>query len=233
MKISIVIAEDHHLIRQALTNLLSTEASLTVVAEVDNGRDAVDTARQQQPDILLIDLVMPQLNGVDAIRSITRQRLATRCLALSSSVESRTVLHVMEAGAWGYVSKNVIYSQLVDAIHAVMSGQKWLSPSVTDGVVQHCLDGGSRQTEGRSNGNGRHGSAEGGAESSAMLTPREREVLQLLSEGKASKQIATALHLSVKTIDSHRASLMQKLELHSVADLTKYAVREGITPLSC
>ncbi len=246
MTTSIVIAEDHHLVRQALANLLNAEPAFEVTGEVDDGREAIALVRKSAPDVMLIDLVMPELNGLDAIRAIGRLGVATRCLALSSSVESRTVVKVMEAGGWGYVPKSIIYTQLIEAIRSVVAGQKWLSPAVTDGFVQHCLvhsEGGNGTGNGSGNGEaaggsrrrkngGRNGSGHATRSSSNVLTPREREVLQLLSEGRASKQIAAELHLSVKTVDSHRAALMRKLELHSVADLTKYAVREGITPLS-
>jgi len=263
MKTTLVVADDHHLVRFGMVSVLGAEPALEVVGEACNGHEAVALARSAKPDLLLMDLVMPELNGVEAIRKVAGECPSTRCLALSSSVESRSVLQVMEAGSWGYVVKSSGYGQLLEAIEAVRHGQKWLSPSITDIVVQRCLevqgDGGNGSgssngsaASGRPQGNGQrngHGSGRNGGTKGGpgtnefrgsgtfdstgvgQLTPRERQVLQLLAEGHASKQIAAALNLSVKTIDSHRAAVMRKLELHSVAHLTKYAVREGITTL--
>ncbi len=259
MKTTLVIADDHHLVRFGMVSVLGGEPNLDVVGEACNGHEAIALARSAKPDLLLMDLVMPELNGVEAIRTVAGECPSTRCLALSSSVESRSVLQVMEAGSWGYVVKSSGYGQLLEAIEAVRHGQKWLSPSITDIVVQRCLEaqteggngpsngsGASARSQGNGYGSGRNGAASrpggpnghspthgSGFDSTGMgqLTPRERQVLQLLAEGHASKQIAAALNLSVKTIDSHRAAVMRKLELHSVAHLTKYAVREGITTL--
>jgi DNA-binding NarL/FixJ family response regulator len=243
MKTSIAIAEDHHLFRQALAHMLNAEASFEITGEFEDGREAIEHVRLHQPDILLIDIIMPRLNGMDTIRAIVREGLTTRCLAMSSSVESRTVVRTMEAGACGYVTKSSMHGQLIEAIRTVLAGQKWISPNVTDGFVQHCLgQGGDQKTNSGGNGNGKGSRPRGSANRNkqdhpaegtglALLTPREREVLQLLTEGLASKEIAADLNVSVKTVDTHRAALMRKLELHNVAHLTKYAVREGITTL--
>lgn len=255
MRIRIAIVEDQHLFRQALAHRLSGEPGCEIVGELEDGREALEHARKHRPDVMLMDLVMPGLSGLDVIRKIVRQGLATHCLAVSSCLESRTVIEAMEAGARGYVTKNVVCEQLIEAIRAVMAGQKWLSPAVTDTFVQRYWTdkeqtgnagangkakarpsrngNGKGKGDGSGNGNG-EGNGNGGSRSRravSELTPREREVLQLLADGRANKQIAADLSLSVKTIDSHRAALMKKLQLHSVAHLTKYALREGMTTL--
>lgn len=244
MKTRIVLADDHNLFRSGLKQLLDHEPDLEVIGEASNGREALALVEQLRPNLLLIDVVMPELNGIDAVRSAVAHHPGTRALIISGYPHGRYVGDALEAGASGYVTKTAAMSEVLEAIRTVLAGRTWLSPSVADAVVtryvrnhgyaDHDGDHGSHGNgSGNGNGNGNgNGHARGHATAAARtLTAREREVLQLLTEGYASKQIAGHLKVSVKTVHTHRASAMRKLELQSLADLTKYAVREGITTL--
>lgn len=186
-----------------------------VIGEADNGRDAVKLAKKLQPDIVILDIGMPDLNGVEATRQICAEAPRSKVLALSMHTESRFVLGVLEAGASGYLIKDAAFEELAVAIKAVLKGQMYLSPSIAGVVV--------RQSIGRSGSEPRS--------ERDKLSKREHEVLQLIAEGKSTKEIAATLYVSVKTVETHRKQIMDKLDIHSVAGLTKYAVREGLTPL--
>jgi two-component system response regulator NreC len=211
---TILIADDHRLLREGLRALLERDG-FQVVAEADNGRSAVRLAKQLQPDIVITDIAMPDLNGIEATRQVRAEAPRSKVLALSMHTESGFVLGILEAGASGYLLKDAAFEELSVAIKAVLKGQIYLSPAITGVVVGQSL--------------GRLGSK--ARSQRAKLSKREQEVLQLIAEGKSTKEIAATLNVSVKTVETHRKQIMDNLDIHSVAGLTKYAVREGLTSL--
>jgi len=211
----IVLADDHKIVRDGLCALLATRRDTEVVAEAEDGRDAVDLACELAPDGIIMDVAMPRLNGIEATRKIKAESPQTKIIGLSMHHDARFIGRMLEAGASGYLLKDCAFEELDEAIRTVLVGRTYLSSGITDVVVNDYV---RRLTE----------TDEAPA---AALTPKEREVLQLLVEGASTKEAAAQLHVSVKTIETHRQHMMNKLELHSMAELTKYAVREGITPL--
>lgn len=211
--IRILIADDHEILRHGLRVLLEKDRRFEVVGEADDGRRAVELARELKPDIVIMDLQMPILNGIEATRQILTRRHPCRIVFLSMSSDPVVVRQAIQVGARAFVLKDAAFDQLLEAIEAVTRGEQYLSPKIV-GVV---LDDYLKQL-----------GAGTGAQLS-VLTSREHEVLQLLAEGKTSKEIAGILEVSVKTVDTHRQNLMAKLDLHSIAELTKFAIREGIT----
>jgi two-component system, NarL family, response regulator LiaR len=214
MTIRILLAEDHAIVRQGLRELLNRQEGMSVVAEADNGRTAVALIRQHNPDVAIVDIGMPELNGTEATRAITAGDTGTRVIALSMHNDPRFVERMFQAGARGYVLKGGEFKELMDAIRAVMRGEIYLSPQIAGVVVRGFLGGGGAKNPGY-----------------AVLTRREREVLQLVAEGRTTKEMAAQLGVSVKTIEACRSHIMAKLDLHSIAELTKYAIREGLTSL--
>ena len=207
----IVIAEDHTILREGLLSLLSSEPELRVVGEAKDGREAIRRVEQLEPDLILMDLSMPRMNGVEAIREIKNRIPETRVLALTVHKAEEFVLEVLQAGADGYVLKDASSKELVMAIRSVLGGQRYLSPAVSQMVIEGYLAG--RKT----------------SESPwDTLTKREREILKLIAEGHKNKEIADYLCISVKTVEKHRANLMKKLDLHSAAALTAYAMERGL-----
>ena len=215
MSTKVLLADDHKIVREGLRVLLEREEDLEVVAEAENGRDAVRLARELGPDVVVMDIAMPDLNGVEATRQIQRRCPACRVIALSAHSDQRFVSETLEAGAAGYLLKGCTLEELVRGIRTVADGYTYLSPRVANAVVE---------------GHVRAPAAEA-KPTGSVLTAREREVLQLLTEGHGTKQIACRLHVSTKTIDTHRQHIMDKLDIHNVAELTKYALRHGLTPL--
>jgi len=215
MSTKVLLADDHKIVREGLRVLLEGEEDLEVVAEAENGRDAVRLARELGPDVVVMDIAMPDLNGVEATRQIQRRCPACRVIALSAHSDQRFVSETLEAGAAGYLLKGCTLEELVRGIRTVADGYTYLSPRVANAVVE---------------GHVRAPAAEA-KPTGSVLTAREREVLQLLTEGHGTKQIACRLHVSTKTIDTHRQHIMDKLDIHNVAELTKYALRHGLTPL--
>jgi len=213
MTIKILLADDHRIMRDGLCALLKNEPDIEVVAEADNGREAVEMARNLNPTVVVMDMSMPGLNGVEATRQILKLNGSSKVLALSMHADKQFVMGALSAGASGYVLKDCAFEELVHAIHTVLN-RTYLSPGIADIVVESC-----RSSQPAPN------------QSSSALTPREREVLQLVTEGHSVKKIAFILHVSTKTIETHRQHIMKKLNTHSVADLTKYAIREGLTSL--
>jgi DNA-binding NarL/FixJ family response regulator len=214
MSIRILIADDHKIVREGLRTLLQNRGDIEVIGEADNGRTVVALAAELRPDIIIMDVAMPDLNGIEATRQITGGRVAAKVLALSMHSDSRFVTRMLQAGAQGYLLKDCAFEELALAIDTIVGDGVYLSPGVTGVVVRDYVQ---------------H-LAEGDA-GIAALSPREREVLQLVAEGLTTKDIAGKLHISVKTVETHRKQIMDKLEIRSVAELTKYAVREGLTSL--
>lgn len=212
-KITILLADDHMVVRQGLRALLTTEEDIEVVAEAETGREAVDLARQLQPNIVLMDIVMPSLNGLEAARQICKQVPSSKVLILSSYSDDEYVQRFNEIGARGYLVKQSAADDLLKAIREVQRGKKAFSPSIAT----------------RFQDTGRLGGGEPSGELAAnRLTPREAEALQLIAEGKTNKEIASELGISAKTVEKHRQQVMNKLRIHDVAGLTRYALSKGI-----
>jgi DNA-binding NarL/FixJ family response regulator len=218
--IRVLLADDHRILREGLRSLLAQEPGMECVGEAIDGNAAIQLARQLQPDVLVTDIAMPGLNGIEAIRRLRTEMPQLRVLVLSAHDEERLVLAAMEAGACGYLLKDSAGTELVAAIEQVALGRIHLaSPLVGMFVKQYR----ARQEGGRS--------GEALKPASSPLTPRERELVQLFSEGHSTSDIAERLHLSVKTVATHRENILHKLRIGGVAEMTRYALREGITSL--
>jgi DNA-binding NarL/FixJ family response regulator len=215
MAIRVIIADDHQIVRQGLRILLEREPDLEVVAEAEDGRLTVRLVRELHPDLVIMDVAMPDLNGIEATRQIMLEWPKVKVIALSMYADKRFVVNMLKAGASGYLLKDCAFEELIRAIRVVLAQKTYLSPGVTDIVVKDYMKG----------------TLPTAPSVFSVLTPREREVLQLMSEGKSTNTIADCLHVSVKTIETHRQQVMQKLNLRSIAELTKYAIREGLTSL--
>jgi DNA-binding NarL/FixJ family response regulator len=213
MTIRVVLVDDHELMRQGLRSILERDQDVAVVGEAGTGDEAIALARTLLPDVVLMDVAMKGLNGIEATRQIRAECKDTRVLALSSHSDSRYVSAMLEAGACGYVLKANAYADLRRALEAARQGKSYLCADVTKAVVGDSLRTGGNEAK------------------VAPLSPRERHVLQLLAEGLTSPQIGKRLHIATSTVESHRRSIVRRLGIHSVADLTKYAIREGLTEL--
>jgi len=211
MSIRILLADDHQMMRQGLKSLLGEQPDFEVVGEAADGRAAVRLAQELSAAVVIMDVTMPGLNGIDATRQLKAEAPDVKVIGLSMHPERQFVLEMLSVGASGYLLKDCPFAELVQAIGAAVAGDVYLSPKVAGVVVR-----------------GRGTNSARGA-----LTPREREVLQQVAEGKNTKQVAQALHISTKTVETHRRQIMEKLELFSVAELARYAIREGLTPLNC
>jgi DNA-binding NarL/FixJ family response regulator len=214
MSIRIFLAEDHHIVRDGLRSILAGEPDLEVVGEAANGRSAVEETDRLLPEVVVMDVAMPELNGFEATRMIAARHPNIKVIALSAYADKQYVLGMLKAGAVGYVCKDSAGDELVNAIRAAYSGRNYLSPQVAGIIVDSCVQGGFDDPLVRS-----------------PLGARERQVVQLLAEGHSSKEIASHMHIAMRTVESHRRNIMRKLMLHSVAELTKYALREGLTSL--
>lgn len=207
-KIRILLADDHAVVRQGFRMILGAQTDMEIVGEAGNGREAVSMSEQLHPDIVVMDVAMPELNGIEATRRITESSPHTRVLALSMHKDSVYVREILRAGARGYLLKDSIDVDLLAAVRSVAKGEGYLSPAVSDAVLsdyrKHVTD------------------------PLDLLSSREREVLQLIAEGKTNKEIATLLNLSVYTVDAHRGRIMEKLNLHSTSELVRFAVRKGL-----
>ncbi len=213
MSLRILLADDHRLFLGGLRALLQQERDFEVVGDAGDGRQAVRQARALRPDLVVMDLSMPGLNGIEATRRIAAELHGTRVLALSMHTEARFVEAALEAGASGYLLKDAALDELIKAVRAVVAGRTYLSPAIA-GIVVDALRG-HRPFTRRS--------------VHTLLTAREREVLQLVAEGRTTRQVADRLSMSVKTVATHRQHVMDKLHIRSIAGLTKYAVIEGLT----
>ena len=206
--IRILLADDHTIVRQGLKLILSANPDLQIVGEAANGRQAVEMAAQLKPDIVLMDVAMPDMNGVEATKRIVASNHRARVLVLSMHKEGVYVREILRAGARGYILKDAIDTELLNAIRSVARGDGYVSPSVSSALLQ---DYGQRSTD-----------------PADSLSPREREVLGLIAEGKTNKEVATKLNLSVYTVDSHRSKIMEKLNLHSTGELVRFAIKNGL-----
>ena len=214
--INLILADDHAIVRDGLRSLLETNDNLKVIGDADNGRDALQLVSQCCPDIAILDIAMPEMNGIEATRQITDTCPETKVIILSMHATSRHIYRALQAGARGYLLKASAGFEVIDAIHAVYDGQRYLSQKISDIIIEDYIT--QRETE--------------EAESPlTRLSSREREILQLVVEGKSSAEIANLLSLSSSTIDTYRSRLMQKLDINDIPTLVKFAIRHGITSL--
>ena len=210
----VIMADDHSLILAGLRKLVEVECE--VVATVEDGRMLVETAQKLRPDLILLDISMPLLNGLEAARQLHKLVPESKLIFLTMHASPTYATEAFQAGASGYLLKRSAASELSQAIKSVMQGQQYLTPLITKDVLDSVF---------------KPSTGEQGISASTALTPRQREVLQLVAEGRGTKEIATILSVSVKTVEFHRSRIMQQLDIHSTADLTKYAITHGITGL--
>jgi DNA-binding NarL/FixJ family response regulator len=213
-KIRVILADDHTVVRQGLRALLAAEDDIDIVGEAENGRQAVQIARKLTPDVAVIDIAMPQLNGLEATRQITRALPATKVLILSSYSDDEYVQQLTEAGAAGYLIKQTAANELIKAIREAHKGNAYFSPSIAKRLRDQCREA--------------FATGQPAKRRTDQLTAREAEVLQLIAEGRANKQIASELSISIKTVEKHRQQVMNKLGIHDVAGLTRHAIAKGI-----
>jgi two-component system response regulator NreC len=213
MSIRVILADDHTIVRHGLSRLINQQEDMEVIAQAANGHSTVELTRELSPDMVIMDIGMPDLNGIDATRQITRDFPNVKVIGLSMHSGKKFVIEMFKAGASGYLLKDCAVEELTTAIKTVAAGKTYLSPSITDVVIDNYV----RQSKKKENS------------AFSLLSQREREVLQLMAEGKTTKQIGLQLHISPKTVEGHRLRLMAKLNIGSVAKLTKYAIQEGLT----
>jgi DNA-binding NarL/FixJ family response regulator len=207
-RIRILLADDHAVVRQGFKMILGAQSDMEIVGEAGNGREAVELAESLRPDVVVMDVAMPELNGIEATRRLASSTPHTRVLALSMHKDSVYVREILRAGARGYLLKDSVAADLVSAVRTVAQGEGYLSPGVSNAVLDDYRRHVTNPVD--------------------LLTSREREVLQMLAEGKTNKEIAGVLNLSVYTVDAHRGRIMEKLNLHSINELVRFAVRNGL-----
>ncbi|NPV01218.1 MAG: response regulator transcription factor [Brevinematales bacterium] len=215
MKIKIALADDHSIVRKGIRSLLESEPDIEVIGEAGNGYEAIELVRKHSPNIIIMDISMPDLNGMEATRMINSEFPGTHIIALSMHHDKRFIANMLEGGAKGFLLKDCAAEELIDAVRTVIAGRIFLSKSITDVVVGDYVEQLRKKEQ----------------SIFQILSAREREVLQLLVEGKSTKDIAAQLFLSIKTVETHRQQIMTKLGTHSIAELTKLAIREGLTSL--
>jgi DNA-binding NarL/FixJ family response regulator len=215
-RITVLVAEDHTIVRKGICSLIDGKADIQVVGEAEDGREAIEKAEALTPDVVLMDITMPHLNGLEATRQIKKRCPQVKILALTMYTNEEYILQIIQAGASGYVIKQAAPAELISAIHAVCRGDTFLSPSVSKVIIDEYMKHRASSTSARYD----------------ELTDREREVLQLLAEGHSNRSIAEELNISIKTVGVHRTSIMKKLKCQSVSDLVKYALRKGIISLN-
>ena len=213
MSIRLILVDDHRLMRECLRRLIERDSDLDVIGEAENGHQAVKLAKVLKPDVALVDVAMPDMNGVEATCQIKEVCPQTKVVALSMHTDRSYVSRMLCAGACGYLSKDCASQELITALHSVVSGRTYLSPRIASVVVDDYV----RQKISRTTG--------------SLLTDREKEVLRLLTEGLSTKDIAEQLQISVRTVETHRSNIMSKANAHSLAELTKFAVREGLSSI--
>ena len=214
MNIRLVIADDHKIMREGLKSLVAKESDITVVGEAETGKATVSMVQKLSPNIVVMDIAMPDLNGIEATRKIIKTNPNVKVVALSAHSDQHFIREMMTAGASAYILKDTAYEELVRAIREVMKGKKYLSSDIARGVLDTYVKLSRPLSENPA---------------FVVLTDRERETLQMIAEGKSTKEIAGNMEVSVKTIETHRRNIMEKLDMHSIAELTKYAIREGVT----
>ncbi len=215
MKIKILLADDHKIMRDGLKKLLEKHEQFQVVGEAEDGRGAVRLVRELKPDVVIMDVAMPDLNGIEATRQLIADRPDIKIVALSMHSERKFVTEMLKAGASAYLLKDCAFEELETAVRTVSRGNIYLSPAITGVVIENFVRNVPRPDK----------------TVFSLLSDREREVLQLMAEGRSTKDIALQLNLSIKTVETHRNNIMGKLNIHSIAELTKYAIREGLTSL--
>ena len=215
MGVKIMLADDHKIMRDGLRSLIEKLPGMEVVAEAENGRTAVKQTRRFRPDVIVMDINMPDLNGIDATRQITAELPGVKIVAFSMHSDRQFVAEMFKAGVSGYLLKDAAFDELAQAIRTVEDNQTYLGPQIAGTVIKDY----------------RKQLLASEPSDSAVPTGREREIIQLFAEGNTTRQIADRLNLSIKTIESHRRNIMEKLKIHSIAELTKFAIREGLTTL--
>jgi DNA-binding NarL/FixJ family response regulator len=213
MSIRIILADDHAVLRHGLSKSFQNEKDIEVIAQAKDGRSTVELARELSPDVVIMDIGMPDLNGIEATRQITSESPKVKIIALSMHSGKNFIIEMFKAGASGYLLKDCEFDELVNAVRVVTANKTYISPSISDVVVENYMRNFPERKE----------------SAFSVLSKREREILQLLTEGKTTKQIARALHISTKTVEVHRLNIMNKLKIDSIAQLTKYAIQEGLT----
>ncbi len=215
MTTRVLLADDHKILRQGLQTLLQNEPDIEVVGQADNGRDAIELAKELQPDVVIMDVAMPDVSGVEATRELLNAVPTAKVVALSMHSDQRFVAGMLAVGASGYLLKNAAFEELALSIRTVVANELYLSPGITGVVVKDYLN-----RLGRAQRTG-----------APALSSRETEVLRLIAEGRTTAEIAEDLQISVKTVETHRRQVMEKLDLHSIANLTKHALRIGLVSL--
>lgn len=214
MATKVLIADDHQLFREGLVNLISSAPDIEVIAEAKDGKEATEKSQKLKPDVVLIDIGMPVMNGIEATRIIKKDNPKIKVIAVSMHSDRQFVKGVLEAGADGYLLKNCTYRQLIEAVQSVISGKKYLSDDITEMVIQGYLD-----------------PVDENSESQNELSEREMEVLKLYAEGKSTREIGEKLFISVKTVGTHKQHIFEKLDINNNADMVKYAIKEGLIQL--
>jgi len=215
MAITVILADDHKIIRDGLRTLIESESGMQVIAEAENGRETIKLAKELQPSVVIMDISMPDLNGIDATREIVNSSPGIKVIALSMHSDRRFVSGMLSSGASGYLLKDCAFEELAKAIRTVVTNHTYLSPMISDIVVKSYINKSPETT----------------TENAPSLTAREREMLQLMAEGMTAKEIASHLFVSVKTVETHRRNIAQKLNINRAAELIKYAIREGLVTL--
>jgi len=215
MSIQILITDDHQLFREGIVNLLAAAPEIKIVGQAGNGLEAIEMSRTLNPDVVIMDLSLPVINGVDATRILHQELPAIRILVLSMHADKHFIKEALEAGASGYLSKNCTYSQLIDAINTVYQGKKYLSAKITEVLIDDYLN-----------------KDEDATGIQQELTERESEILKLIAEGVSARDISTQLFISVKTVGTHKQHILDKLNLKSTVDIIKYAIKKGIISLA-
>jgi DNA-binding NarL/FixJ family response regulator len=216
MSIKILLVDDHAIFREGLRSLIEKEADMTVVGEAGNGIEAIRLTRELSPDVVIMDISMPEMNGIEATKQIREARGDVKVLALSMESDRRFIVEVLDSGANGYILKDAPFSELADAVRIVADNETYLGPRITELIIKDYLQRIPDRLP----------------LTFESLTNREREIIQLIADGKSTKDIASQFVVSIKTIEVHRHAIMKKLNLYSVAELTKYAIREGLTSLN-
>jgi DNA-binding NarL/FixJ family response regulator len=211
----VLLADDHKIVRDGLRNLLEKDQDIEVAGEAEDGREALQLARKLSPDVVIMDIAMPDLNGIEATRQILSEIQDVKVVALSMHSDKRFVSEMLKAGASAYLLKDCAFEELITAIRTIMKGKIYLSPGIAGVVIEDYIRKGTKKD----------------SSVFSLLSDREREVLQLMAEGRTTKEVAAHLNVSIKTVETHRTNIMTKLDIHSIAELTKYAIREGLTTL--